>query len=148
VINKNHSLKFFHKFFFTIVISLLINEANAKSHAQIITEDTIDRFVHKFMQQGQIPGCAIAILKDNTVIKLKGYGLASIEFNVPVTSKTKFLLDSQTKLFTAFALMKLQESGKIKLDDPVNKWLDSIPASWHDVTIRNVLTHSSGIHDS
>jgi CubicO group peptidase (beta-lactamase class C family) len=148
VINKNHSLKFFNKFFFTIVISLLINEANAQSHAQIITEDTIDRFVHKFMQQGQIPGCAIAILKDNTLIKLKGYGLASIEFNAPVTSKTKFLLDSQTKLFTAIALMKLQEQGIIKLDDPVNKYLDSIPASWHDVTIRNLLSHSSGIHDS
>ena len=100
------------------------------------------------MQRSHIPGCAIAILKDNTIVKLKGYGLASIEFNAPVTTKTKFLLDSQTKLFTAIAFMKLQEQGKIKLDDPINKYLDSIPASWHDVTIRNLLTHSSGIHDS
>ena len=100
------------------------------------------------MQQGQVPGCAIAILKDNTVVKLKGYGLASIEFNAPVTTKTKFLLDSQTKLFTAIALMKLQEQGKIKLDDPINNFLDSIPASWHNITVRNLLTHSSGIHDS
>jgi CubicO group peptidase (beta-lactamase class C family) len=64
------------------------------------------------MQQNQIPGCAVAILKDNTVVKLKGYRLASIEFNAPVTTKTKFLLDSQTKLFTAIALMKLQEQEK------------------------------------
>jgi CubicO group peptidase (beta-lactamase class C family) len=128
----------------TILFSLFLGNANAQNKVT----DTMDRFVQKFMQQGQIPGCAIAILKDNTVVKLKGYGLASIEFNAPVTTKTKFLLDSQTKLFTAIALMKLQEQGKIKLDDPIDKYLDSIPASWHNVSIRNLLTHSSGIHDS
>ena len=123
---------------------LFLGKANAQQKAT----DTIDRFVQKFMQHSQIPGCAIAILKDNTVVKLKGYGLASVEFNAPVTTKTKFLLDSQTKLFTAIAFMKLQEQEKIKLDDPISKYLDSIPAAWHSVTIRNLLTHSSDIHDS
>jgi D-alanyl-D-alanine carboxypeptidase len=141
-------MKILHKFILTAVISLLINAATAQNHPQKKSEDTIDRFVKKMMKHYQIPGCAIAILKDNTVIKLKGYGLASIEFNVPVTTKTKFLLDSQTKLFTAIALMKLQELGEITLDDPINKYLDSIPASWHNVTIRNLLTHSSGIRDN
>lgn len=100
------------------------------------------------MQEYQIPGCAIVILKDNTVVRIKAYGLASLEFSVPATTKTKFLLDSQTKLFTAIAIMKLQEEGKLKLEDPINLYLDSIPASWSTITIRNLLTHSSGIRDN
>jgi CubicO group peptidase (beta-lactamase class C family) len=119
-----------------------------KTNAQHTTQDAIDSCVRKFMRELQIPGCAIAILKDNTIVRMKAYGLASLEFNVPVTIKTKFLLDSQTKLFTAMAIMKLQEEGKLKLDDPINLYLDSIPAAWKNVTIRNLLTHSSGIRDN
>jgi len=118
-----------------------------QANAQNKTEHSIDSCVQTFMQQLQIPGCAIAILKDDAVVKMKGYGLASLEFNVPVTTKTKFLLDSYTKLFTAIAIMKLQEEGKLKLDNPVNLYLDCIPKVWNKVTIRNLLTHSSGIHD-
>ena len=120
MITKTQFMKILHEFFLTAIILLFINDVNAQSHAQKITNDTIDRFVQKYMGEKKIPGCAIAILKDNTIVKLKGYGLASIEFNAPVTTETKFLLDSQTKLFTAIAIMKLQEQGKIKLDDPIN----------------------------
>ena len=131
--------------YITYIIFFLIFFHQIK--AQNLTAHSIDSSVQKFMKELKIPGCAVAILKDNTVVKLQGYGMASLEFDVPVTIKTKFLLDSQTKLFTAIAMMKLQEQGKMKLDDPINLYLDSIPALWKNVTIRNLLTHSSGIHD-
>jgi D-alanyl-D-alanine carboxypeptidase len=133
------------KFKNCIIFLLLIS---FKADAQNKTQQAIDNCVRKFMREYQIPGCAIAILKDNTVIRIKAYGLASLEYNVPVSINTKFLLDSQSKLFTAMAIMKLQEEGKVKLDDPINKYLDSIPASWKNVTVRNLLTHSSGIRDN
>lgn len=119
-----------------------------KPDAQNVVRQAIDSCVLKFMREYQIPGCAIVILKDNTVVRMKAYGWASLEYSVPVTLKTKFLLDSQTKLFTAMAIMKLREEGKLKLDDPINLYLDSIPAAWENVTIRNLLTHSSGIRDN
>lgn len=74
-----------------------------KAGAQNKTSHTIDSCVLKFMRDLQIPGCAIVILKDNTVVRMKAYGLASLEYHVPVSIKTKFLMDSQTKLFTAMA---------------------------------------------
>jgi CubicO group peptidase (beta-lactamase class C family) len=119
-----------------------------KADAQNKTSNAIDSCVLKFMRDYQIPGCAIVILKDNTIVRMKAYGLASLEYHVPVSIKTKFLLDSQTKLFTAIAIMKLQEEGKVKLDDPINLYLDSIPTAWKNVTVRNLLTHSSGIRDN
>jgi CubicO group peptidase (beta-lactamase class C family) len=132
------------KYITCIILSLVCFH---KTNAQTATDHAIDACVQKFMKELKIPGCAVAILKDNTVVKLQGYGMASLEFDVPVTSKTKFLLDSQTKLFTAIAMIKMQEEGKIKLDDSINLYLDSIPALWKNVTIINLLTHSSGIHD-
>ena len=72
---------------------LLIMWSTSLAIAQNKTTHAIDRFVQKYMGEKKIPGCAIAILKDNTIVKFKGYGLASIEFNAPVTTGTKFLLD-------------------------------------------------------
>jgi CubicO group peptidase (beta-lactamase class C family) len=95
---------------FCIILFLLLS---FKTEAQNTTKDAIDTCVRKFMRELQIPGCSVAILKDNTVVRIKAYGFASLEYNVPVTIKTKFLLDSQTKLFTAMAIMKLQEEGKV-----------------------------------
>lgn len=126
-----------------ILLLLFFYSANAQKKSK----DSIDLFMEKYITQRQVPGCAIALLKNNTIVKMNGYGFASLEFNVPVTLKSKFLLDSETKLFTSFAMMKLQEQGKLKLDDPINQYLDSIPAAWQKATIRNLLTHSSGIHD-
>jgi CubicO group peptidase (beta-lactamase class C family) len=133
------------KFKTWIIVFLLISY---KTDAQNTTQHAIDSCVRKFMREFQIPGCAIVILKDNTVVRIKAYGLASLEYQVPVTIKTKFLLDSQTKLFTAMAIMKLQEEGKLKLDNPINLYLDGIPAPWKKVTVRNLLTHSSGVRDN
>ena len=107
--------------------------------------DAVDKFVQNQMAEEHIPGVAIAVVKDGKVIKTKGYGVASVEFNVPVTTETVFEIGSVSKQITAAAIMLLVEDGKINLDDKISKFLPDTPEAWKDVTVRHLLTHTSGV---
>jgi len=99
------------------------------------------------MKKQNIPGLALAVVHDGQVTSTKGFGLANIELNVPVTPTTVFQLQSITKTMTATAIMMLVEEGKLKLDDRITEYLDGLPDSWNDVTVRQLLSHTSGIKD-
>lgn len=88
---------------------------------------------------------AVLVSKDNETIFAKGYGFANAEHRVPNTTRTKFRLGSITKQFTAMAILILKEQGKLKLDDPVGKFIDQSPKAWEGVTIHHLLTHTSGV---
>jgi len=77
---------------------------------------------------------------------LRAYGLASVELAVPVTADTVFDLASVTKTFTAMAIMTLVTDGKLSLDDPIARYIDRTPSGWAAMTVRQLLTHTSGIH--
>ena len=116
--------------------------------AIIAHADATDDYVRTSMDKDKIPGLALAVIRDNRVIKEQAYGLASIELGVPVTVDTPFVLASMTKIFTASAIMLLVQEGKITLDEPVVKILPQLPAKWADVTIRHCLAHTSGLPDA
>ena len=107
--------------------------------------DGIDAYVMSQLKERHIPGAAVAVIQKGRVVKIKGYGLASIEFNAPVTTKTAFEIGSVSKQMTAAAIMLLVEDGKVGLDEPVSKYLVGTPDTWKNVTIRHLLTHSSGV---
>lgn len=107
--------------------------------------DEADRVVRERMLERNIPGAAVAVIKNGKVVKMKGYGLASVEFDVPVTNETVFEIGSVSKQMTAAAIMLLVEDGKIRLDDPISRYLPNTPETWRNVTVRHLLTHSSGI---
>lgn len=109
--------------------------------------DNIDDFVHAEMARKHISGMAVAVIQNNQVIKESVYGLASIELNVPVTLDTSYSLASMTKIFTTSATMVLVQDGKITLDESITKVLPQLPAKWSKVTIRNCLSHTSGLPD-
>ncbi|HEX8735494.1 MAG TPA: serine hydrolase domain-containing protein [Pyrinomonadaceae bacterium] len=109
------------------------------------TADKIDDFVKSEMQKQHIPGVSLAIIKNGKIAKVKGYGLANVETNVPVTTETVFKIGSISKPIIAMGIMLLVEEGKISLDDKVSKYLEGTPESWKDITIRNLLSHTSGI---
>ncbi|HEY0100075.1 MAG TPA: serine hydrolase [Pyrinomonadaceae bacterium] len=88
---------------------------------------------------------SILVARDGSTVASKGYGLANIELNVPNTPQTVFRLASLTKQFTALAIMMLQERGKLSTGDSICKYLDACPATWQPITIRQLLTHTSGI---
>ncbi len=107
--------------------------------------DAVDKFVQNQMAEHHIPGVAIAVVKNGKVFKTKGYGVASVEFNAPVTTETVFEIGSVSKQITAAAIMLLVEDGKINLDDKISKFLPDTPEAWKDVTVRHLLTHTSGV---
>src|SRR5262249_10921583 len=94
-----------------------------------------------------IPGVAVAVCRDGKLVKAAGYGLANVELEVPVTPESIFQTGSVGKQFTAMAVMMLVEEGKIRLDDKISKYLIEAPEIWGNITIRHLLTHTSGIPD-
>lgn len=107
--------------------------------------DKVDDFIKSEMQKQNIPGVALAVIKDGKVIKNKGYGLANVETNTPITSETVFKIGSISKPIIAMGIMLLVEEGKISLDDKVSKFLDGTPETWKDISVRHLLSHTSGI---
>lgn len=105
----------------------------------------VDRFVTAEMETEKVPGAAIAVLHNGEIIVAKGFGKANIEHDVPVARDTIFQLGSVGKMFTAATVLLEVEQGSMKLDDPISKYLGDVPASWRPITIRHILTHTSGI---
>jgi D-alanyl-D-alanine carboxypeptidase len=106
--------------------------------------DKVDDYLAAQMQRRQIPGVALAVIRDGKTIKAQGYGVASLELREPVTPETVFEIGSLTKQFTAACVMLLVEQGKVGLDDSIGKYLE-VPESWKGITVRHLLAHTSGI---
>jgi len=109
--------------------------------------DAIDRYVTSQMQRLHIPGASLAIVRDGHIIKAQGYGFANLELKAPATKKTVYEIGSNTKQFTAAAIMMLVEEGKVALEDSITKYFPEAPQGWRNITIRHLLTHTSGIQN-
>jgi CubicO group peptidase (beta-lactamase class C family) len=98
---------------------------------------------------GNVPGASLLVVKDGRAVVRRSYGLADLEAQRAATPQTNYRLASVTKQFTAAAIMQLVEEGQLRYDDPLRRWLPSLPAeSWSDsITIRHLLTHTSGLVD-
>ena len=110
-----------------------------------VRADKVDDYVKAQMRERHIPGAAVAVIKDGRIVKTEGYGLANVELNVAATKETVFEIGSISKQITAAAIMLLVEEGKINVDEKIGKFLPNLPESWNKVTVRNLLTHTSGI---
>src|SRR3546814_9753786 len=96
---------------------------------------------------GDVPGAVVLVLRDGQPLVRRGYGLADMDAGTPATPQTNFRLASVSKQFTAAAIVLLAQDGKLSLDDPIRKWLPSLPASADPITLRHMLTHGSGLID-
>ncbi len=110
-----------------------------------VRADGVDEYIKAEMQKQRIPGISIAVLKEGKVIKAEGYGLANVELNIPAKADTVYKIGSVSKQFIASGIMLLAEDQKIGLDDKVSKYLEGTPDTWNEITIRHLLTHTSGI---
>ena len=93
------------------------------------------------------PGCAIGIVRNDTLIYAKGYGMANLEYGIPITPATIFHTASVSKQFAAYAIVLLAKAGKLKLDDDIRQYLSWFPDLKEKITIRHLLNHTSGIRD-
>lgn len=93
------------------------------------------------------PGVAVLVLKDQKVIFEKGYGMANLEYDVPITPASVFDIASVSKQFTGYAISTLLQQGKISEKDDIHKYLPDVPQYAGKITIHNLIHHTSGIRD-
>ena len=93
------------------------------------------------------PGCALAVVKDGEIIYKKGYGVANLEYDIPITPKTIFHVASVSKQFTAMAIVLLAQEGKLSLEDDVRQYIPELPDFGETITIRHLIHHTSGLRD-
>src|SRR5437773_1351162 len=131
----------------SLLLVLLALESRTVAPAPNAADARVDQFVRAEMARQHIPGVAVGIVKGGAVLKAQGYGFANVEHMVPVGPETIFQSGSLGKQFTAAAVMLQVESGKVALSDPITKFLPDAPQPWRSITVRHLLTHTSGIPD-
>ena len=114
-----------------VILSLLVFAIRLTTFAQVET------LVQREMRERRIPGLQLAVVKNGKIVLSKSYGTAN--------NKTIFPIYSCTKAFTGVAIMQLVEEGKVELSAPVSRYLDGLPTAWRQITIRQLLTHVSGL---
>jgi D-alanyl-D-alanine carboxypeptidase len=110
-----------------------------------VPADKVDNYVKVEMQKQHVPGISLAVIKNGKIIKVKGYGLANVELNVPAGPETVYKIGSVSKQFIAAGIMLLIEEGRISLDDNISEFLEGTPDTWKAITVRHLLTHTSGL---
>ncbi len=105
----------------------------------------IEQLVRSEMSARGVPGLQLTVVRRNKILFTGAYGQANIEAATPVTEQTTFPINSISKAVAGVAAMQLVEAGKLDLDAPIGTYLDTLPASWSGVTVRQLLTHMSGL---
>lgn len=127
-----------------LAIALILTSAClAQDRPQTEKVARMEQIVQSYLPK-QFMG-SVLVAQDGKILLDKGYGFANLEWQVPNTPITKFRLGSITKQFTAASILLLEERGKLKVEDPVKKYMPDAPAAWDKVTIFHLLTHTSGI---
>jgi len=124
----------------------------AQASAQLVepTDDALkklDGTISQYLEDNVTPGAIVAVIANGQLIHVRPYGLANVELSVPVTEDTVFEIGSISKQFVAAAAMMLVGENKLDLDKPIHHYLPELPGEWLDVTMRQLLTHTSGIPD-
>ncbi len=107
--------------------------------------DSTDIIVQQMMKDQRIAGLSLAVIKNGKPVVNKGYGLANVEHNVPVTAETVIRLGSVSKQFFTTAILKLQEEGKLNIEDSVHKFFPDAPETWRPIQVKHLMSHTSGL---
>ena len=131
----------------TIALASLASVGQVPERARVIAG--AERAVEKAAKTNPMPapGCAIGVSLEGQTVFEKAFGLAEMEHNIPNTPQTIFESGSVAKQFNAAALVLLQQDGKLKIDDPVRKYIPELPDYGKPLTIRHILTHTAGLRD-
>lgn len=112
------------------------------------TESTDIDAIFAAWDRSDSPGCALAVIREGEIIYSRGYGMADLEHDIPITPKSVFYIGSVSKQFVTTSLLLLEEEGKLSLDDDVRKYIPELPDYGHPITLRNLVHHTSGLRDN
>jgi CubicO group peptidase (beta-lactamase class C family) len=131
-----------------MLISLSAGALSAQATSPSAAElAEMNRRIQAEMAERNIPGVLVGVASRGRLVHTQSYGLANVELRVPVSDSTVFEIGSISKQFVAAAVMLLVEDGRLGLDDPIHDFLPDLPSEWLGVTVRQLLTHTSGIPD-
>jgi CubicO group peptidase (beta-lactamase class C family) len=122
-----------------------VNSASATTLDLRRIEAAADAVAQAHLAAGVTPGMTVAVAKNGKIIFVRGYGKADVERDLAAGPETVYKIGSITKQFTAAVILRLVQTGKISLDDPITRFLPDYPAQGHRVTVRHLLNHTSGI---
>ena len=130
-------------------VGLSATESSSGTRAPVCSAGTrvsaqLDQYMSALTDAGQFSG-AVLVAQNGTILLSKGYGMANYSSCVPSTPQTIFPIASNTKQFTAAAIMKLQEQGRLNITDPITKYVPDAPPQWKDIKIYELLNHTSGM---
>lgn len=115
-----------------------------KAVAQPVDTHRMDEIVRSFVDDGLFMGAVLVAHGDEVVFE-RAYGEADLEWHIPNSMDTRFRIASITKQFTAAAILLLEEQGRLRLSDTVIEFVPDLPEAWREVTIFQLLTHTSGV---
>ena len=141
---KNNCVYLTIIFLFLSISFMFTGRLQAEQVSDKVLAKKINAFLEKTYPANE-PGAAVLAVKDGKVILRKGYGMANLELGVPIKPEMVFRIGSITKQFTAVAIMKLAEEGKLSVTDDIKKYLPDYPTHGHTITIHHLLNHTSGI---
>jgi D-alanyl-D-alanine carboxypeptidase len=127
-----------------MMLSFGASPAPAQSTPDSVLAAKSDALIAPIVNEGQFSG-TVLVARNGVPVFRQAFGLANREWGIPNTPDTKFRIGSITKQFTATAILQLAEAGKLSVDDPVSKYYLESPPAWSGITIRHLLTHTSGI---
>jgi len=131
-----------------LIIPILFSLAFTSVHAQELSaSDSIDVFLKTKMRERNIPALQIAVVRNDKMVKDTTFGVANLEYNIKANNETIFSINSITKAFVGIAIMQLSEAGKLKISDPISLHLDGLPEAWKKITIKQAMSHISGLPD-
>jgi CubicO group peptidase (beta-lactamase class C family) len=146
IILNNKKLSFILLLLILLMPMFHLPFSNHVQAAQLFKTEDVDKFVTNYLERNGLPGVSIVVVKNSKLLYEKGYGHDSE--GKPITENSLMRIGSTSKSFTAFAVLQLVDEGKLRLDDPIIKYLPEVKLNdsrWKEVTIRQVLSHTSGI---
>jgi len=128
-----------------VLLATLAVPAAAQANADLVQR--LDAIAEHWVQRQYAVGIVAAVVKDGDTLLFKAYGTADVEWDVPMPLDALFVIGSVTKQFTAAAVLRLRDEGKLSLDDEITRWLPDFDTRGHTVTLRHLLGHTAGIGD-
>ncbi len=123
-----------------LLVSLVVFAHQARA-------DEVDQTVQKYMDAAHVPGLSLTVVQDGHTLRSQAYGYENLETQTKATPDTVFEIGSVTKQFTSTLVLKLVGEGKLALDDPLSKFFDDLPDAIKPVTVRQCLSHTSGLFE-
>ena len=131
--------------------ALLVGAVACSTHPVAAAPQTFDRAavdaVFADLTESPVPGCALGVVRDGELVYGRGYGMANLEHEIPITTKSVFRIASVSKQFTGAVVAIAAMEGHLSLEDPLRKWIPELPDYGQPLTIRHALNHTSGLRD-